>query len=456
VAATGLLGFNPYNKGTVIDVSKPTNMAIQLIQKDRARGEALDKYFQEYDKTVNPAGMRQQDIDGLVRAKNEAKKFYFENKKAIQNTSLDNGKAYSELMNMYTGASKDIEQSKREAATGKVTTDAYMDAKKNNRVIPAEVENAIFLAQLPIKDPRHKPFDPMNFDAYDRHDAVKYAQNIYSKIKPSESVPERQVDKATGAEFYKTEKKITKDALGIIEADVENALKRYRGLVDVITEKKLDKAKKQRFASEYKNFTGKELPKDPTDRDLAVAYTIALRPQAEVSYSTPSNWKQRADYQDKLIKNRGGGAGAGGAFEFLSNGIPYLKSGDTDLVNKYFSSWGAQGKPDVTGQKVGFKNVEYLPGGKVKINYTSPVSGKGGVIVGVPNSTVIDLNSPNLLTDLSALHQSFLGSDARLEKKILSTPMSNPGLQVGGGSSPTPAPQGETWAQKQKRLKNKK
>ena len=35
MAATGLLGINPYYKGAAIDVSKPVNLAIQLEQKER-------------------------------------------------------------------------------------------------------------------------------------------------------------------------------------------------------------------------------------------------------------------------------------------------------------------------------------------------------------------------------------------------------------------------------------
>ena len=429
MAATGLGGFNPYGKTAAIDItSKPFNAMIQIQQKNLAKAEALDKYFQEYDKTINPAGMRTQDVDAVVKLKNEAKRFYFENKDAIQNTSKDNGKAYSQLMNMYSDASKTIEQSKQEAATGKVITQAYLDAKKNNRVIPPEVQNAIFSAQLPIKDPSHKSFDPMDFDAYDRFDAVKFGSNVYSKIKPSESIPVKMKDKS-GAEFYKTEKSIGKDALGVIEADVVNAYSKDRGFKDEIKTIMQDQNKINELASEYKKFTGKEMPK--TETDLAVAYTIALRPQAEVSYTKPDNWKIRADYADQLIKGRAGATGTGSSFDFLTKGIDYLKSGDPSLVNDYFQVWKSQGKSDISGQRVGFQNVEYLPGNKIKVNYLNPVS-SGGTTVGIPTSRELDLNSPSLLAELGALHQSFLGTDAKLEKQIVSTPMSSPSLKVGG------------------------
>ncbi|NBQ17817.1 hypothetical protein EBU24_05875 [bacterium] len=51
MAATGLLGINPYQKGLNLDItSKPANLAIQLEQKEQAKREALDKYFMDYEK----------------------------------------------------------------------------------------------------------------------------------------------------------------------------------------------------------------------------------------------------------------------------------------------------------------------------------------------------------------------------------------------------------------------
>ena len=71
MAATGLLGVNPYYKGTELDVSKPVNLAIQLHQKEEAKKEALDKYFMDYEKSLNPAGMRTQDQDVFLKKYNE-------------------------------------------------------------------------------------------------------------------------------------------------------------------------------------------------------------------------------------------------------------------------------------------------------------------------------------------------------------------------------------------------
>ena len=81
MAATGLLGINPYYKGVAIDISsKPANLAIQIEQKNQAKAEALDRYFMDYEKSINPAGMRSQDQDIVLRKLNENKQFYLKNR----------------------------------------------------------------------------------------------------------------------------------------------------------------------------------------------------------------------------------------------------------------------------------------------------------------------------------------------------------------------------------------
>ena len=79
MAATGLLGFNPYGKGVAIDFSKPTQIAIQLEQREQAKREALEKSFMDYEKSINPAGMRKVDSDVFLQKLAENKSFYLQN-----------------------------------------------------------------------------------------------------------------------------------------------------------------------------------------------------------------------------------------------------------------------------------------------------------------------------------------------------------------------------------------
>lgn len=304
--ATGLLGFNPYGKSQVIDVtSKPINMAIQMHQKEQAKDEALDKYFMEYDKNLSPAGMRTQDTNVLMDKMRQNKDFYFKYKEEIKHPE----KYGSQYYNQYIMGNKEalgvIDQSKNLAANAKVFSNALMDAKKNNKTVPTEVKDALYQNELSIADPRHKAFDPMNFDAYDKHDAIKYSQSVYNKIKPDTETAEKVWNKGLGQYEARVTKDITNKALNQIETEVSSAYDKDRGLQDVVNTIKTDKAQVDKFAKIYSDFTGKKMPM--TEKDLAVAYTLAMKPSAITSTEKYDNWKERADYAANIAAQKAGG-----------------------------------------------------------------------------------------------------------------------------------------------------
>ena len=305
MAATGLLGINPYYKGAAIDVSKPVNLAIQLHQKEEAKKEALDKYFMDYEKSLNSAGMRQQDQDVFLRKLARNKDYYLRNREKILNPSKYGAEAQSEYMAGFKGILSDIEKSKQLAGTGKVIATALMDAKKNNRTIPKDVSDAIYNNELSIGDSNHVSFDPVNFDAYDKHDPTKYQQSIFSKIKPTELPGKKVWNKSRGEYEIEVTKDITKDALNQIGLEVSGELQKDRGLQDTVNGIMMDQNKMAQVAQAYKNFTGMDMKNNPTD--VAIGYTIALKPQAQTDYQKYDNWKEqimfKENYENNLVKN---------------------------------------------------------------------------------------------------------------------------------------------------------
>ena len=293
MAATGLLGVNPYYKGTELDVSKPVNLAIQLHQKEEAKKEALDKYFMDYEKSLNPAGMRQQDQDVFLKKLAQNKDYYLRNREKILNPSRYGAEAQSEYMSNFKNILSDIDRSKQLAANGKVIATAVMDAKKNNRTIPSDVTDAIYNNELSMGDSRHQAFDPVNFDAYDKHDPFKYQQAIYSRIKPSESAPKRMYDKANHEIYYETNNDISKKSFGEIQNVVSSELQKDRGLVDNVKAIARDQNKLNQLAQVYKDFSGKQMNPNSM-QDVATAYTLALKPEAQVKYTTP---REDANYR---------------------------------------------------------------------------------------------------------------------------------------------------------------
>ena len=286
MAATGLLGVNPYYKGVKLDVSKPVNLAIQLEQKERAKQEALDKYFMDYEKSLNSAGMRQQDQDVFLRKLANNKDYYFKNREKILNPSKYGAEAQSQYMAGFKDILSDINKSKQLAANGKVLSGAIIDARKNNKTIPKEITDAIFNNELSMADPRFQAFDPVNFDAYDKNDATKFANSIYSKIKLSESKPKRIYNPEFNEVSYETVNDISNKSFGQIENLVASELQRNRGLVDDVKSLARDENELNKLAKLYQDFSGKKMNPNSL-QDVATAYTISLKPEAKVTYTTP-------------------------------------------------------------------------------------------------------------------------------------------------------------------------
>jgi hypothetical protein len=182
MAATGLLGINPYRKGVALDISsKPTALYVDMQQKERARQDALDRYFMEYDKNINPAGMRTQDINGLLGKQMENKSFYFQNKKAIQNPAIDGGRAYTQWMNSNKEMLAKVSESKQAAANGLIVKKANIDAKKNGMVTDDETMNRLMASEISIWDKDYQPFDVASYSAYKPFDPIEFKESIYGK-----------------------------------------------------------------------------------------------------------------------------------------------------------------------------------------------------------------------------------------------------------------------------------
>lgn len=92
---------NLYTGGAVVFNEQPfVNFATNLMAKKQAKEEALDKYFGELGNRVTSTGMREQEVQPLIQAKNNYQNFYIKNRDAIQNPSKDGGRAYGEAMRM--------------------------------------------------------------------------------------------------------------------------------------------------------------------------------------------------------------------------------------------------------------------------------------------------------------------------------------------------------------------
>jgi len=423
MAATGLLGINPYQKGVAIDIaSKPINLAIQLEQKERAKQEALDKYLMDYEKTLNPNGMRQQDQNAFLSKLGEAKQYYLQNRDKILNPAKYGAEYQSTYYAGLRNAQSLIGQSKQAAAGDKITSQHFIAQKDLNA--PDGYAEAVEASHLPINDPRYRPLDITQYRFYKSHNPMEYANKIYSKIPLSESAPvPYDVTGEPGRYYTKTISKIS--------PEYKNALLQ-EGYINYVNDEGLRKEMNNIFDTnkeEVKRLEKKYETKIPNAQALSGIYTWDLQPVKE----STSDIRVSPEYTSQLIAGRSVNkplTPAQTSVKFLRGGVEALKTLDTNVINDYFKPFKSQTKTSTKGEAIGFENIEILPEGKVKVNYSIPIN-REGVTIKRNTNRIIDTKSKSLLQELTALYQEFLGSNVGAEAGATANPNAGGGKPSG-------------------------
>lgn len=440
MAATGLLGFNPYGKTQALDISsKPTQLAIQLEQKEQAKKEALDKYLMDYEKSINPAGMRKVESDIFLKKLADNKAFYIQNRDKILNPAKYGYDAQSQYMSNFKDMTNIIDQSKQAAAQDKLATQHFIAQKDLNA--PDGYAEALAASHLPITDPRYRPLDVTQYKFYKSHDPMEYANKIYSKIPLSESAPVPLPVKEMPGYFYtKTTSKVSPEYRDAILKE---------GYNNYVNDEGLRKEINQVFDTnkdEVKRLEAKYNTKIPNAQALAGIYTWDLQPVKELT----SDARPSAEYSSKLIASRQKGRASSGAevAKFLEGGVTALKTADAKFINDYFAPWKAQTKTGTGGDIIGFQNIELLPNGQVKVNYSTPMTkSKRGTsfVFANPQSRIFNPESKSLLQELTSLHQEILGSSVKAEDVAYANP---PKPSTDGKAAKPKGPAGIDWSKK--------
>src|SRR5690242_15509022 len=154
--ATGL-PTNIYSGGAVVLNTQPlATMYQQYAAHRQAKEDALDNYFRDLGKNITPAGMRSQDVPGLTQKTNQWQQFYQQNKSAILNPRLDNGKAYSEYMSRYQDQLAYIQQSKDALKTTDELNKTRLNPQTSFILDDPTIIDQIHQHDLPIGDPNRK------------------------------------------------------------------------------------------------------------------------------------------------------------------------------------------------------------------------------------------------------------------------------------------------------------
>lgn len=151
---------NLYTAGAVpIDIQQGQGFAAQLALKNQARQDALNEYYQNINKTINPEGIRPQETSGFLSKYNDFNNFYSQNRQAIQNPRLDGGKAQAEFNSRHLDLMADADRSKQEQNAELELWKARSNPATAYMFNSPDILNAIQRSKLSIYDPNFKPLN---------------------------------------------------------------------------------------------------------------------------------------------------------------------------------------------------------------------------------------------------------------------------------------------------------
>ena len=300
MAATGLVGINPYQKGIALDFSsKPTQLAIQLEQREQAKREALDKYLMDYEKSINSAGMRKAESDIFLKKLSDNKAFYIQNRDKILNPAKYGYDAQSQYMSNFKDMTNLIDQSKQAAANDKITTQHFIAQKNLNA--PDGYTEAVEASHLPITDPRYRPLDVTQFKFWKSHDPFEFGK----ELKTLNTIPGKpELMKEGNYQYQRTP----------MEADINNLKSfSYNKLGDVGYVKMLQNLSNEEVVelrNVYRQRMNAILPKGDA-KELSLAYTLTNLPKDYTQTKLVEQPSFARGQQDALIRGRGGRGGVG-------------------------------------------------------------------------------------------------------------------------------------------------
>ena len=190
MASTGLIqGINPYAGGNVpLDFSsKPTEIVISNIQRQQAQADATQKYFRDYEKSLNPAGLSAEDVKEFNKQLDEVRKYGMKNMQNINNPQTDGYDAYSTHERGLKNLQSFVDLGKQKTANLKATNDFIEQIKRSGKHFGPPFMDMYKAATLPVNDPNYKPFNPALIDVYDPFDLTKESKDVFNKVNLSKT-----------------------------------------------------------------------------------------------------------------------------------------------------------------------------------------------------------------------------------------------------------------------------
>ena len=186
MASTGLLtNINPYRSGNVaVDfTSKPLQQFLLKQQKEEAKVEALQKYYKDVEKSLNSAGLSQEEVNILRKKIDAAKGYAIKFSDKVYRPSSDGYEAQSTLDSLWRDASDYIQGAKEERANTKTTLEELDKERARGKHVRGD-EEMVKAALLPYGDPNHRRASLRGVQIFDPHNEDKYTKSITEGVNP--------------------------------------------------------------------------------------------------------------------------------------------------------------------------------------------------------------------------------------------------------------------------------
>lgn len=280
----------------VLDTRQPMQYYMQRMATQQAKNQALDSYYDKLHTAINPAGMRVQDIEGGFNKEiQDWRSFYNENKAAIKDPAMDNGKAYNEHMSRYqsllgrTEASKDAAKKEMALATAKLSgkwdpTDSDLDvAHKISSSIysPDHYKDGVTPYGIEDVSVSHPDFTPQLQN--------QFLKGSYEGFKPAQNYDfsKAVIDKKSGKQTVPYEERFSPEQLRTIG---DRAGSQYEGSKPA---KKFfetaihEPAEYQQLNEAFKSVYGRDIT---TPREAAQGWAIANKSASMKTGERLMNW----------------------------------------------------------------------------------------------------------------------------------------------------------------------
>jgi len=278
MASTGLLGINPYRGGNVaIDfTSRPLQTFLQIKQRKDAQAEATEKYFKDYEKSLNPAGLGAEEVKIFANKLKQVQEFGLKNKQKINNPSKYGYDSQSELMAGFKDLQTFIEESKKATAERKALVDFFNQNKKSGKRVSDDYMEVYKNAFLPVGAGYVAP-DYSKIAVYDPHDDITFVDKTWRGIDlPGKIEIEEQVidKKPTGRVKEVMVESITPEVAKTYEQRARGYFRSNKGTEEQFNELIKDVAFVNQLNPLYKKNFGVDIK---TPEDLSVAYGLATK-----------------------------------------------------------------------------------------------------------------------------------------------------------------------------------